>query len=67
MSRLLGFLQDDLKEIDKSFESIRDVIDYKINYEENLIGTEHHGLAKDIQRIESFIIYWGHHAKHLKK
>ena len=60
MSRLVGFLQNDLKEIDKSFESIRDVLDYKINYEENSI------LAKDIERIERFIIYWGHQAKDLK-
>jgi hypothetical protein len=60
MSRLINFLQSDLKEIETSFESIKDVIDYKINYEENSI------LAKDLERIESFIIYWGHHAKDLK-
>ena len=61
MSRLVGFLQDDLKEIEKSFESIRDVVDYKINYEENSI------LAKDIERLEQFISYWQRHSNKLKE
>ena len=61
MSRLVGFLQDDLKEIEKSFESIRDVVDYKINYEENSI------LAKDIERLEQFISYWQQHSNKLKE
>ena len=60
MSRLSKFLQDDLKEVEASFESIKDIIDYKINYESNSI------LEKDLESIESFIIYWGHHAKNLK-
>ena len=60
MSTLINFLQDDLKEVESSFESIKDIIDYKINYEENSI------LEKDLKRIERFIIYWGHHAKNLK-
>lgn len=60
MSRLINFLQSDLKEIETSFESIKDVIDNKINCEENSI------LAKDIERVERFIIYWGYHAEDLK-
>jgi hypothetical protein len=60
MNRLSNFLQSDLKKVETSFESIKDIIDYKINYESNSI------LEKDLERIESFIIYWGHHAKKLK-
>ena len=60
MNRLINFLQSDLEEVEASFESIKDIIDYKINYEQNSI------LENDLKRIERFIIYWGHHAKNLK-
>ena len=61
MNRLINFLEDDLKEIDHSFQNIREAIDCKINYQEESI------LAKDIERLETFIIYWSHHAKSLKE
>ena len=60
MSRLSNFLQSDLKEVETSFESIKEIIDYKINYEPNSL------IEKDLERLERFIIYWGHHAKKLK-
>ena len=61
MNRLVNFLQDDLKEIDDSFQNIREAINCKINYQEESI------LAKDIERLENFIIYWSNHAKSLKE
>ena len=61
MNRLINFLQDDLKEIDHSFQNIREAINCKINYQEESM------LAKDIERLETFIIYWSNHAKSLKE
>ena len=59
MSRLRSFLMEDLKEIDHSFQNIREAIDCKINYEDHTL------LAKDIERLERFIIYWSNHAKNI--
>ena len=61
MNRLINFLQDDLKEIDHSFQNIREAINCKINYQEESM------LAKDIEGLETFIIYWSNHAKSLKE
>tara|TARA_R100000734_G_scaffold1764_1_gene1904 strand:+ start:309 stop:509 length:201 start_codon:yes stop_codon:yes gene_type:complete len=61
MNRLINFLQDDLKEIDHSFQNIREAINCKINYQEEST------LAKDIERLETFIIYWSNHAKSFKE
>ena len=61
MSRLVNFLQEDLKEIDHSFQNIREAINCKINYQDDSM------LAKDIERLETFIIYWQQHAKSLEK
>lgn len=63
MNRLVNFLQDDLKEIDHSFQNIREVIDCKINYR----CQEESMLAKDIERLETFISYWKQHSKSLEK
>jgi len=49
----------DLKEIDHSFQNIREAINCKIYYEEQTL------LAKDIERLERFIIYWSNHAKNI--
>ena len=61
MSRLVNFLQDDLKEINHSFQNIREAIDCKINYQEESM------LAKDIERLETFLSYWQQHAKSLEE
>ena len=60
MNRLVNFLQDDLKEIDHSLQNIREAINCKINYQEESM------LAKDIERLETFICYWSNHAKNLE-
>ena len=59
MSRLIGFLKDDLKEIDHSFQNIREAINCKINYQDDSI------LSKDIETLERFIIYWRQHSQNL--
>jgi len=61
MSRLRSFLIEDLKEIAQSFQNIREAINCKINYEDHTL------LAKDIERLETFIIYWSNHAKNIKE
>ena len=61
MNRLVNFLQDDLQKINHSFENIREAINCKINYEDESM------LAKDIEVLETFIIYWSHHAKNILK
>ena len=61
MSRLRSFLMEDLKEIDHSFQNIREAIDCKINQQEDTI------LAKHIERLERFIIYWTIHSKNLEE
>ena len=60
-NRLVGFLQDDLKEIDNSFENIKEVIENKIYYE-NRGDVENH-----IERIDQFISYWQQHSKSFKE
>jgi hypothetical protein len=57
----VGFLQDDLKEIDNSFENIKNLIENKIYYE-NRGDVENH-----IERIDQFISYWQQHSKSLKE
>jgi len=59
MSRLRSFLMQDLKEIDHSFHNIREAINCKIYYQKHTL------LAKDIERLERFIIYWSNHAKNI--
>ena len=59
MSRLRNFLMEDLKEIDHSFQNIREAIDCNIYYEKHTL------FAKDIERLERFIIYWSNHAKNI--
>ena len=58
-SRLKGFLIQDLKEIDESFESVKESIENKIYYE-NRGDLENH-----IERIDRFISYWRQHSKSL--
>ena len=60
-NRLVGFLQDDLKEIDNSFENIKNLIENKIYYK-NRGDVENH-----IERIDQFISYWQQHSKSLKE
>ena len=54
MSRLLGFLQDDLKEIAESLELI-----HHIHYEDS------ENIEKHIERLEEFISYWQQHSNKL--
>tara|TARA_B100001248_G_C27391844_1_gene462860 strand:+ start:1246 stop:1527 length:282 start_codon:yes stop_codon:yes gene_type:complete len=61
MNRLVGFLQDDLKEIDESFEIIKLVMEEKIYYENK------GDLEKHLEKIDRFIAYWQHHAKNLEE
>ena len=61
MNRLVNFLQDDLEKINHSFKNIREAINCKINYEDEPM------LAKDIETLETFIIYWSQHAKNITK
>ena len=61
MNRLVNFLQDDLQKINHSFENIREAINSKINYEDESM------LAKDIETLETFIIYWSQHSKNILK
>ena len=61
MSRLKNFLIDDLKEIDQSFQNIREAIDCKINYQDDSI------LSKDIETLERFISYWRQHGQNLEE
>mgnify|MGYP000344740048 FL=1 len=61
MNRLIGFLQDDLKEIDEYFESVKQIVEDKIYYE-NRGDLENH-----IERIDRFISYWQQHAESLKE
>ena len=61
MNRLIDFLQDDLKEIDESFESLKQIVEDKIYYE-NRGDLENH-----IERIDRFISYWQQHAESLKE
>lgn len=59
-NRLVNFLQDDLKEIDESFESVKQIIEDKIYYE-NRGDLENH-----IERIDRFISYWQQHSNSFK-
>jgi len=59
MNRLVNFLQDDLKEIDESFENVKQIMEDKI-YRENRGDLENH-----IERIDRFISYWQQHVKSL--
>lgn len=61
MNRLVKFLQDDLEEISHSFRNITEAINCKIDYEYDSM------LAKDMENVENFIIYWSQHAKNLLK
>ena len=61
MDRLVGFLQSDLKEIDESFEHIREMIDCRLHYEDSK------DIEKHIERLEQFIIYWQQHSNKLKE
>ena len=61
MNRLVGFLQDDLYEIDESLESLKQIVEDKIYYQ-NRGDLENH-----IERIDRFISYWKQHAKSLEK
>ena len=61
MSRLLGFLQSDLKEIDESFEHIKEMIDYRLHYEDSK------NIEKHIERLEQFISYWQRHSNKLQE
>ena len=60
-NRLVNFLQDDLKEIDESFESVKQIMENKIYYE-NRGDLENH-----IERIDRFISYWQQHSKSFKE
>ncbi len=60
-NRLVNFLQDDLKEIDESFESVKQIMEDKIYYE-NRGDLENH-----IERIDRFISYWQQHSKSFKE
>jgi hypothetical protein len=59
MSRLVSFLKEDLREIDESFENVKEVIENKIYYE-NRGDLENH-----IERIDWFISYWKQHSNSL--
>ena len=61
MNRLVNFLQDDLEEIDESFESVKQIVEDKIYYENR------GNLKNHIERIDRFISYWQQHAKSLKE
>ena len=61
MNRLVGFLQDDLYEIDESLESLKQIMEDKVYYQ-NRGDLENH-----IERIDRFISYWKQHAKSLEK
>ena len=61
MSRLIGFLQEDLKEIEESFEHIKEMIDYRLHYEDSK------NIEKHIERLEQFISYWQQHSNKLKE
>ena len=60
-SILKSFLMQDLKEIDESFESVKESIENKIYYE-NRGDLENH-----IERIDRFISYWQQHAESLEE
>jgi len=59
MNRLVNFLQDDLKEIDESFANVKDLINYRLNYEDSK------DMDKHIDRIDMFISYWLQHSESL--
>ena len=61
MNRLIGFLQDDLKEIDESFESLKQIVEDKVHY------TIRGDLENHIERIDMFFSYWRQHAGSLKE
>tara|TARA_R100000005_G_C4930189_1_gene159542 strand:- start:576 stop:773 length:198 start_codon:yes stop_codon:yes gene_type:complete len=61
MNRLVNFLENDLKEIDESFENVKQVMQDKIYYD-NRGDLENH-----IERIDRFISYWQQHVKSLEK
>ena len=60
MNRLVNFLENDLKEIDESFENVKQVMQDKIYYD-NRGDLENH-----IERIDRFISYWQQHVKSLE-
>ena len=61
MSRLVSFLQDDLKEIDESVEKIKDMIYYRLHYEDS------ESIEKHIEKLEQFISYWQQHSNKLQE
>mgnify|MGYP003651750072 CR=1 FL=1 len=61
MNRLVNFLQSDLKEIDESFENVKEVIENKIYY------NNRNDLEKHIERIDIFISYWQQHSNSLQE
>ncbi len=64
MNRLVSFLQDDLKEIDESFEHIKNIIEDKLHYS---IIREDAVLINHIEKVDNFISYWNQHAKSLQE
>ena len=60
MNKFVNFLQDDLKEIDKSFESVKQIMVDKIYYANRGVLENH------IKRIDNFISYWQKHAKYCR-
>lgn len=63
-SRLKSFLIQDLKEVDESFEHIKDIIEDKLHYS---IIKENAALINHIERVDNFISYWQQHAKSLEE
>ena len=49
MNKLIGFLQDDLEELDKSMEDLRNYVDTQ----------------KHLDKLEAFVSYWRQHSKSL--
>ena len=63
-NRLVNFLQEDLKEMDESFEHIKDIMENKLHYS---IIREDAVLINHIEKIDNFISYWNQHSKSLKE
>jgi len=52
MNNLVNFLQDDLKEINESFENVKDSLNYG----------DSRNIDKHVDRIDMFISYWLQHS-----
>ena len=61
MNKFVNFLQDDLKEIDKSFESVKQIMVDKIYYANRGVLENH------IKRIDNYISYWQENAENLEQ